>query len=205
MSLHVMPGLYGSTYEKDIDSFYQLYSDPFFKPDEIKFYPTSVIPNTELYDLYIKGEYKPLETEIIQKLVRESFLDVIPPYTRIKRLIRDIPSTEIVAGSNVTNLSQLTHNQMKQELKDTPVLQGLYGRLYADAQVFDTLDQLLASGDWLMSDEISSIDPGLPRSARNDGNMETFVIGQAPDTEQYRNFVSLDTRSREIRNRSQTQ
>lgn len=123
MSVHMMPGLYGSNYEKDVDSFRQLYDDPFFRPDEIKFYPTSVIPNTELYELYLKGEYKPLETTVIQQLIREVFLDIIPPYTRIKRLIRDIPSTEIVAGSSVTNLSQLTHNQMKKELKNTPAMQ----------------------------------------------------------------------------------
>jgi elongator complex protein 3 len=123
MSLHMMPGLYGSDYDKDIDSFRQLYDDPYFRPDEIKFYPTSVIPNTELYELYLKGEYKPLETAVIQQLIREVLLDIIPPYTRIKRLIRDIPSTEIVAGSSVTNLSQLTHDQMKKELKDTPVMQ----------------------------------------------------------------------------------
>lgn len=74
-----------------------MYEDPYFKPDEIKFYPTSVIPNTELYDLYAAGEYKPLDTETIQRLIRKTFWDIIPPYTRIKRLIRDIPSTEIVA------------------------------------------------------------------------------------------------------------
>jgi elongator complex protein 3 len=191
MSLHMMPGLYGSDYDKDVNSFLQLYDDPFFRPDEIKFYPTSVIPNTELYDLYLKGEYKPLETEVIQKLIRETFLDIIPPYTRIKRLIRDIPSTEIVAGSSVTNLSQLTHNQMKKELKNTPAMQWLYARLYEGAEVFDSLD------DFLHNTKIAT------PSARNDEyGIETFVVGQEPDVEQYRNFVSLDTRSREIRNRS---
>jgi elongator complex protein 3 len=43
-SIHIMPGLYGSTVEKDIQTFSDVYSDPFLKPDEIKFYPTSVIP-----------------------------------------------------------------------------------------------------------------------------------------------------------------
>lgn len=124
----------------------QLYSDPFFKPDEIKFYPTSVIPNTELYELYQKGEYVPLDTAIIQKLIREVFLGIIPPYTRIKRLIRDIPSTEIVAGSSVTNLSQLTHDAMRKELKDTPIMQGLYGRLYGMYEVYDSIEGFLASG-----------------------------------------------------------
>ena len=53
-SVHFMPGLYGSTVEKDIESFKLAYADPYIKPDEIKFYPTSVIPNTELYELYRK-------------------------------------------------------------------------------------------------------------------------------------------------------
>lgn len=78
-------------------TFKDLYTDPFFKPDEIKFYPTSVIPNTQLCKLYKQGKYKPLETKDIEKLIRQTFLEVIPPYTRIKRLIRDIPANEIVA------------------------------------------------------------------------------------------------------------
>ena len=186
MSLHMMPGLYGSDYEKDVDSFRQLYDDPFFKPDEIKFYPTSVIPNTELYDLYLKGEYTPLETDVIQKLIKEVFLNTIPPYTRIKRLIRDIPSTEIVAGSSVTNLSQLTHADMKKTLKNTPEIQQFYKRLYGDFVVVDSLDDVLS----------------LPQKTQNDTEIQTYVVWIDPDMEHYRNFVSLDTRSREIRNRS---
>lgn len=92
-----MPGLYGSTYAQDLETFKNLYSDPFFKPDEIKFYPTSVIPNTQLCKLYKQGKYKPLETDDIKKLIRQTFLEIIPPYTRIKRLIRDIPANEIIA------------------------------------------------------------------------------------------------------------
>ena len=67
ISAHMMPGLYKSNLEKDIESFAQLYSDPYLKPDELKFYPTSVIPNTELYQLYKKGEYKPLTDEEIKE------------------------------------------------------------------------------------------------------------------------------------------
>jgi elongator complex protein 3 len=96
-SVHVMPGLYKSTYKKDLSTFEKLYDDTFLKPDEIKFYPTSVIPNTELYNLYKKGEYIPLATEEIKTLIEEVLLNIIPPYTRIKRLIRDIPATEIAA------------------------------------------------------------------------------------------------------------
>jgi elongator complex protein 3 len=119
--LHVMPGLYGSNYSKDLKTFQNLYTDPFFKPDEIKFYPTSVIPNTQLCKLYKQGKYKPLETDEIKKLIRQTFLHVISPYTRIKRLIRDIPANEIVAGSTVTNLSQLMHAEIEKELKNGKV------------------------------------------------------------------------------------
>jgi len=38
--------------------------------------------------------------------------------------------------------------------------------------------------------------------ARNDTNeIETFIVGKNPDVKLFRNFVSLDTRSREIRNK----
>jgi elongator complex protein 3 len=42
-SVHIMPGLYSSTKEKDIRTMEKVYQDPYIKPDEIKFYPTSVI------------------------------------------------------------------------------------------------------------------------------------------------------------------
>jgi len=77
------------------------------------------------------GKYKPLTISTIKKLIKETFQDIIPPYTRIKRLIRDIPSTEIAAGSNITNLAQLTHNELKKELKSNKKKrEELYSRLY---------------------------------------------------------------------------
>lgn len=185
-SVHFMPGLYGSTVEKDIESFRLAYADPFIKPDEIKFYPTSVIPNTELYELYRKGDYKPLETSDIVHIIRTVQLDIIPPYTRIKRLIRDIPSTEIAAGSSVTNLRQLTEIDLLSDLaKDEAMRKKLYGRLYENEKTFSSLQE------WLQ-----------PRAQRGDVHgMETIVIGTDPNTKSERNFVSLDTRAREIRNR----
>jgi len=142
--LHIMPGLYGSNAKKDLETFKNLYADPFFKPDEIKFYPTSVIPNTELYKFYKQGKYKPLETDDIKKLIRQTFMDVIPPYTRIKRLIRDIPATEIVAGSNVTNLSQLMHEEMKLKMENGELkMKEFYQRLYGEYTLFKTTKEFL--------------------------------------------------------------
>lgn len=183
-SIHFMPGLYGSTVEKDIASFRLAYADPFIKPDEIKFYPTSVIPNTELYELYRKGEYKPLETKDIARIIREVQLDIIPPYTRIKRLIRDIPSTEIAAGSSITNLRQITEIEMMKELKENDTLRrSLYNRLYDNSHYIDSLDNSLE----LLASEAES----------------TMLVGQKPDLISQRNFIALDTRAREIRNRKE--
>ncbi len=185
-SVHFMPGLYGSTVEKDIESFKLAYADPYIKPDEIKFYPTSVIPNTELYELYRKGEYEPLKTEDIVDIIRKVQLEIIPPYTRIKRLIRDIPSTEIAAGSSVTNLRQLTEIDLLSDLaKSETMRKELYGRLYENEQVYSSLDQWLAN-----------------ETKRADiHGMETIIVWTEPLIGHERNFVSLDTRAREIRNR----
>ena len=188
-SLHIMPWLYGSTYEKDLKTFKDIYTDPFFKPDEIKFYPTSVIPNTQLCTLYEQGKYKPLETEDIKKLIRETFLTVIPPYTRIKRLIRDIPANEIVAWSTITNLSQLMHTQMEKELKNgkIEILKKFYGRLYGKYTLYSSQQKAF-------KDELGKI-------LSNDDEIQTFIVGNDPDIKSFRNFVSLDTRSREIRHK----
>lgn len=189
MSLHIMPGLYGSDYEKDLETFVRAYDDPWIRPDEIKFYPTSVIPNTELYELYRDGKYTPLDTPTIQKLIKETFLNVIPPYTRIKRLIRDIPSTEIIAGSQITNLAQMTHDQLKKAWKQTPEAEKLYRRMYTDSMCVSSIQELYEETDVLKPLSIT------------DHTSYVYVVGVEPDFFSFRNFVSIDTRSREIRNK----
>ena len=213
-SIHIMPGLYGYTYEKDLWTFQKIYSDSYIKPDEIKYYPTSVVQNTVLYDLYQKLEYKPLTIDYIQKLIRQTFLEIIPPYTRIKRLIRDIPATEITAGSNITNLSQLTHNELKKELKLNPdKAKKLYSRLYWNYELLEATPQsslTLSQLPWQGAKDFSPVRGSCSPAKRNrggclpenqDNSIKTIIIGQKPDLESYRNFVCLDTRSREIRNK----
>jgi len=132
ISTHFMPGLYGSDVHKDLETFQIAYSAPSIKPDEIKFYPTAVIPNTELYELRKAGKYHALdEKELwhVTKLIKEQ---VIPPYTRIKRLARDFATSEVVAGANTPNLRQLVMQEMERELAhDADKRERLYGRLRA--------------------------------------------------------------------------
>ena len=191
ISIHLMPWLYGSDFEKDIQSFKDIYTDSSFQPDEIKFYPTSVIPNTQLYNLYKEWKYTPITTEQILKEIRETFLNIIPPYTRIKRLIRDIPATEIVAWSNVTNLSQMAHESLLKEMRqsyswkwDNEIdIKKFYSRLYNNYILYISEEKYFE--EFKKHDDEDCVE----------------IIWNEPDLESFRNFVSLDTRSREVRNR----
>ena len=191
ISIHLMPWLYGSDFEKDIQSFKDIYSDSAFQPDEIKFYPTSVIPNTQLYNLYKEWKYTPITTEQILDEIRETFLNIIPPYTRIKRLIRDIPATEIVAWSNITNLSQMAHESLLKEMKNSYHWKGsidvekFYKRLYGDYILYKNEEEYFSKLSWVTDES------------------EIEIIWLEPDLKSFRNFVCLDTRSREVRNRTE--
>lgn len=132
VSVHLMPGLYMSTIEKDIETFRIAFADPAFCPDEIKFYPTAIIPNTQLFNLYKQGKYKTLTMEENKMIIKKVLKDYIPPYTRIKRLIRDIPAEETVGTEYVTNLRQLVENELQVEAKKlkSEEAQIYYSRLY---------------------------------------------------------------------------
>ncbi len=103
LTAHMMPGLPGSTIEKDIESFHILFNDSRFRPDEIKIYPTMVIPGTQLYDDYKANRYEPLTNETAAELIAE-IKESVPPYIRIKRVLRDIPAHQIAAGPNKSDL-----------------------------------------------------------------------------------------------------
>ncbi|MCZ7674450.1 MAG: hypothetical protein M5U34_48655 [Chloroflexi bacterium] len=75
----------------------RLWTDPSFKPDELKLYPTMLLENAELYEYWQRGEYKPYkEEEVIDVLIRCKVQT--PPYARLTRIIRDIPTTNVVEG-----------------------------------------------------------------------------------------------------------
>jgi elongator complex protein 3 len=110
---HMMPQLPGATPESDYLDIKRLFDDPDFRPDMIKLYPTVVVPLAELYDWWKRGDYKPYaDAELAEMLIRVKS-ELIPPYCRISRLIRDIPSTSIAAGNAVTNLREQIQRTMK--------------------------------------------------------------------------------------------
>jgi elongator complex protein 3 len=60
---HMMPGLPGSSPERDLRMFERLFNDARFCPDYLKIYPTLVTEGTRLYDWWKRGEYTPLSSE----------------------------------------------------------------------------------------------------------------------------------------------
>jgi len=101
--MHWMPNLLGATPESDREDFARLWQD--FCPDEIKIYPTQLLETTELYGYWQRGEYQPYSTETLIHLIAD-IKPSIPEYCRVNRVIRDIPSTYVVAGNKRTSLRQ---------------------------------------------------------------------------------------------------
>ncbi|MDI6778314.1 MAG: tRNA uridine(34) 5-carboxymethylaminomethyl modification radical SAM/GNAT enzyme Elp3 [Patescibacteria group bacterium] len=110
VSYHMMPGLLGSSPKKDLAMFKEIFTNPDFQPDLIKIYPCVVTKNSALYKLWKKNKYKALNNKQAEKLIYE-IKKIVPLYVRISRLIRDIPTTSIVAGPNISNLRQIVQNK----------------------------------------------------------------------------------------------
>ncbi len=103
---HWMPNLYGSDPQKDKDDFIRLFENTSIKPDELKIYPCSLIDSAELMKYYKNGLWKPYtENELLD--VISFVLENTPRYCRLNRVIRDIPSPDIVVGNKKTNFRQL--------------------------------------------------------------------------------------------------
>lgn len=111
ITLHWMPNLLGATLESDRADFSRLWDG--FCPDEIKIYPNQLLANTDLYEYWQRGEFVPYTTEELVDLIAEVKLS-IPRYCRVNRVIRDIPSTHVVAGNKRTSLRQDIQTEMKQ-------------------------------------------------------------------------------------------
>jgi elongator complex protein 3 len=108
--LHWMPNLLGATPESDRADFSRLWND--FCPDEIKIYPNQLLANAELYEYWQRGEFKPYTTQELIDLIAD-IKPTIPRYCRVNRVIRDIPSTNVVEGNRRTSLRQDIHDEMK--------------------------------------------------------------------------------------------
>jgi elongator complex protein 3 len=105
-----MPNLLGATPESDREDFARLWDG--LCPDEIKIYPNQLLANAELYEYWQRGEFHPYTTQQLIDLIADVKPD-IPRYCRVNRVIRDIPSTNVVEGNRRTSLRQDVHEELK--------------------------------------------------------------------------------------------
>lgn len=109
---HMMPGLPNSSPKHDVEDFRQLFYDQRFKPDMLKIYPTLVVENTGLFNMYMDGRYNAYsDDDLIDVIVQVK--KMIPRWVRIMRVQREIASEDIIAGPKSGNLRQIVLNRLK--------------------------------------------------------------------------------------------
>lgn len=109
---HVMPGLPGSDFKRDLKMFKEIFENENFKPDYLKIYPTLVVEGTELYEWYKQGKYRPYTTEEVIELIAQA-KRYLPEWVRVQRIQRDIPVGKAM-GLDKGNIRQLVHERLKE-------------------------------------------------------------------------------------------
>ena len=110
----MMPNLPGSNCKRDLAMFKELFSNPDFQPDMLKIYPCVVVKNAPIYKWLKTGKYKSYSNQELLELLAE-IKKIIPYYVRITRVIRDIPTTSIIAGNKISNLRQVLQKKLEEE------------------------------------------------------------------------------------------
>ncbi|KAI9767061.1 MAG: Elongator subunit [Candelina submexicana] len=109
---HMMPDLPNVGMERDLDQFREYFENPNFRTDGLKIYPTLVIRGTGLYELWRTGRYENYTPNALIDLVAR-ILALVPPWTRIYRVQRDIPMPLVTSGVENGNLRELALSRMK--------------------------------------------------------------------------------------------
>jgi elongator complex protein 3 len=109
---HMMPDLPNVGFERDLEGFIEFFENPAFRADGLKIYPTLVIRGTGLYELWKTGRYKSYPPSALVDLVAK-ILALVPPWTRVYRVQRDIPMPLVTSGVEHGNLRELALARMK--------------------------------------------------------------------------------------------
>ncbi|MBP9765989.1 MAG: tRNA uridine(34) 5-carboxymethylaminomethyl modification radical SAM/GNAT enzyme Elp3 [Candidatus Pacebacteria bacterium] len=143
---HMMPNLPESNIEMDVQMFKDLYNSKDFHPDMLKIYPCVILKTSYLYKMFTKKEYKDRETKELKGFDYQPYDDTtlikvlsdsereIKNYTRLIRMIRDIPATYILASSKKSNMRELVDDYQK---KNGFIQQDIRAREIRDTEVDD--------------------------------------------------------------------
>ncbi len=194
--LHWMPNLLGATPETDREDFARLWALEDLRPDELKIYPTQLLPGTGLAEAWARGEYVPYTVGELVDLLAD-LKPSIPRYCRVNRVVRDIPSHHVLEGNRRTSLRQDVLRALSErgrtcscircrEVRSTHIPDnGLQPRSLSYAAAggvehflsFDTANDRLAGYLRLWLPEVGSASTGLPDLARSAIIREVHVYG----------------------------
>lgn len=110
---HIMLNLPGSSPEKDLKSFRELFNNPDFRPDMLKIYPTTIVKGSKLYEMWKNREYTPYSEKKIIKTIAK-MLKELPSYVRVQRVQRDIPLW-LVENYQYGNLREMAWQYMEKK------------------------------------------------------------------------------------------
>lgn len=118
--VHLMANLLGADAQSDLRQYHRLMEDGRFKPDEVKLYPCALVESAHLTTAFQSGKWQPYaEGELIGLL--SACVLATPPFTRISRMIRDIPSDDILVGNKKTNLRQMVEQDVVERARAAAV------------------------------------------------------------------------------------
>lgn len=110
---HMMPDLPNMGKERDLEGFREYFENPQFRSDGLKIYPTLVIRGTGLYELWKTGHYKNYTPDELVDIIAQ-IQAMIPPWTRVYRIQRDIPMPLVTSGVDHGNLRELAIERMEE-------------------------------------------------------------------------------------------
>ncbi|OAJ42296.1 elongator complex protein 3 [Batrachochytrium dendrobatidis JEL423] len=151
--VHMMPDLPNVGMERDLEQFKEYFENPAFRSDGLKLYPTLVIRGTGLYELWRTGRYKNYAPQALVNLIAK-ILAMVPPWTRVYRVQRDIPMPLVTSGVEYGNLRELALSRMKDlgtECRDVRTrevgIQDIHNKVRPD-QVELIRRDYVANGGW---------------------------------------------------------
>lgn len=109
---HMMPNLLWSNPDLDRKSLKEVFDNPDFRPDELKIYPMVVTDKSELTNIWKDWWFKAYDDQTLIDLTVDLEM-MIPEYVRLNRTYRDIPASEILEWSHLSNLRQIVEDKIK--------------------------------------------------------------------------------------------
>ncbi|KAI9220229.1 elongator complex protein 3 [Blastocladiella britannica] len=109
---HMMPDLPNVGQARDLAQFHEYFENPAYRSDGLKIYPTLVIRGTGLYELWRTGRYRNYSPNELVDLVAR-IMALVPPWTRVYRVQRDIPMPLVTSGVEHGNLRELALARMR--------------------------------------------------------------------------------------------